>query len=92
GLAPVLAVLAVGARARRLMMENLWLAGAYNLVAVPLAAAGLLTPLIAALAMSGSSVVVTLNALRARGRPRPAPSLPSGESGPAPAIPAVLVP
>jgi Cu2+-exporting ATPase len=33
-------VLAVGARARRLMMENLWLAGAYNLVAVPLAAAG----------------------------------------------------
>ncbi|WP_269153910.1 heavy metal translocating P-type ATPase [Methylobacterium currus] len=65
-LAPVLSVLAVGQRARTLMLQNLWLAAAYNLVAVPLAAAGLLTPLIAALAMSGSSVVVTLNALRAR--------------------------
>ncbi|MCJ2012406.1 heavy metal translocating P-type ATPase [Methylobacterium sp. J-076] len=68
-LAPVLAVLAAGERARRLMLQNLWFSGAYNLLAVPLAAAGLLTPLIAALAMSGSSVVVTLNALRGRGRP-----------------------
>ncbi|MGV7033142.1 heavy metal translocating P-type ATPase [Methylobacterium symbioticum] len=65
-LAPVLAVLAAGRRARRLMLQNLWFSAAYNLVAVPLAAAGLLTPLIAALAMSGSSLVVTLNALRAR--------------------------
>lgn len=65
-LAPVLAVLAAGRRARRLMVQNLWFSAAYNVVAVPLAAAGLLTPLIAALAMSGSSLVVTLNALRAR--------------------------
>ncbi len=88
GLAPVLSVLTVGARARTLMLQNLWLAAAYNLVAVPLAAAGWLTPLIAALAMSGSSVVVTLNALRARG---PSPARPEPAAVPAP-DPAVTVP
>lgn len=71
-LTPVLAVLAAGRRARRLMLQNLWFSAAYNVVAVPLAATGALTPLIAALAMSGSSLVVTLNALRARlDRPNP---------------------
>jgi Cu2+-exporting ATPase len=65
-LAPVLDALAIARRARQLMRQNLVLALVYNLIAVPLAFLGFVTPLIAALAMSGSSSLVTLNALRAR--------------------------
>lgn len=64
-LKPVADALAIGRRAHRIMIENLWLAVIYNFIAVPLAIAGFVTPLIAALAMSGSSVLVTLNAIRA---------------------------
>ncbi|NNM75142.1 heavy metal translocating P-type ATPase [Enterovirga aerilata] len=82
-LEPVRTVLAVGRRARRIMMQNLWFAALYNVFAVPLAAAGFLTPLIAALAMSGSSVVVSLNAVRLRfdrSAPRPRPDAPAGRA------------
>jgi Cu2+-exporting ATPase len=74
-LGPVRDALAIACRARRLMTENLWFAGVYNIIAVPVAIAGLVTPLIAALAMSASSITVTLNALRAARGVRAAPGV-----------------
>ncbi len=58
--------------ARRVMLQSFAFAAAYNAVAVPVAICGLVTPLIAAVAMSSSSIVVTLNALRIRFARRPA--------------------
>ena len=60
----VLVAITVAHRARGLMKQNLWFAAIYNMIAVPIAIAGAITPLSAALAMSGSSMIVTLNALR----------------------------
>jgi P-type Cu2+ transporter len=84
-LEPVLNAIRVSQRAKSLMRQNLLLAIVYNALAVPIAVAGLATPLIAAVAMSGSSLFVTLNALRARiGR---APNLSSDvRSSPAKAL------
>ncbi|OSP56738.1 heavy metal translocating P-type ATPase [Pseudoruegeria sp. SK021] len=50
--------------ATRRIKQNFQIATAYNIIAVPLAVAGLATPLVAALAMSISSLTVSLNALR----------------------------
>ncbi|WP_321394449.1 heavy metal translocating P-type ATPase [Emcibacter sp.] len=60
----IVRALQVSRKSRTLVFVNFAFAAAYNIIAVPFAAAGFLTPLIAALAMSGSSIVVTLNALR----------------------------
>ena len=46
------------------MFENFGFAALYNMVAIPFAVLGFVTPLFAAIAMSGSSLIVTLNALR----------------------------
>ena len=64
-LQPVIEALRLCRKGRRVMFENFMLALVYNLLAVPLAVAGMVTPLIAAAAMSGSSVLVAVNALRA---------------------------
>lgn len=63
-LMPLVEAIDVAKMARARALENMRFSALYNVIAAPLAAAGFLTPLIAALAMSGSSLIVTLNALR----------------------------
>ncbi len=67
GLAPVSEAHEIARLARRRVFESFGIAATYNAVAIPLAMTGLVTPLIAALAMSASSILVVLNALRLRG-------------------------
>jgi Cu2+-exporting ATPase len=71
-LAPVLETLRTARRARRLVRQNFAFSILYNAVTVPLAIAGTMTPLLAALAMSASSLTVVGNALRLQERARSA--------------------
>ncbi|WP_439137454.1 heavy metal translocating P-type ATPase [Roseicyclus sp.] len=63
-LAPIADAMRTATSARARIRENFTIATVYNVLAVPLAVAGLCSPLIAALAMSSSSITVGLNALR----------------------------
>ena len=63
-LARIPAAVALARRTRSVIRQNLAWALGYNVIALPLAAAGLVTPWIAALGMAASSLTVTLNALR----------------------------
>jgi len=65
-LMPVPIAVAAARRTMRVVRQNFVMAIGYNVIAVPLAILGQVTPLVAALAMSGSSLIVVANALRLR--------------------------
>jgi Cu2+-exporting ATPase len=67
-LAPVAALIETARRARNVMRQNLALSIGYNILMVPLAAAGFVTPWLAAAAMSSSSLLVLANSFRLHGR------------------------
>jgi heavy metal translocating P-type ATPase len=77
--------LSLSSSTRRIIRENLGWAFAYNLVTIPLAAAGLISPIVAAAAMAASSLLVVGNSLRLR---RLATAAPPAESDPAAIRPA----
>jgi Cu2+-exporting ATPase len=64
GLMPVALAVRTAKRTMRIVRQNFAFSIIYNLLAVPLALAGLVTPLVAAIAMSVSSLVVVANSLR----------------------------
>lgn len=68
GLMPVVQAFDVSRDAKARALENFGFAALYNLVAAPAAMFGFVNPFVAAIAMSGSSMVVTLNALRTGAR------------------------
>jgi len=63
-IAPIADAVRIGRQSARRMVENFLISGGYNVIAVPLALIGHATPLAAALAMSLSSITVSLNAMR----------------------------
>lgn len=65
-LSAVIEAIDVARTSDRLVRQNFVLSFAYNLITIPLAVSGMVTPLVAAIAMSSSSLIVIANALRLR--------------------------
>lgn len=63
-LQPVITAWETAQFSQMLVRQNFWIAIGYNIIAIPLAVAGYVTPLIAAIAMSSSSLLVIGNAFR----------------------------
>jgi len=107
-LSKVLETVRIARAARRIMIQNLYWAFGYNVLAIPVAALGLLNPMLAAGAMALSSVSVVLNSLRLRGKhrlvlspaphaapsiaPPPPPAKPHAQVAPAPALAPLAAP
>jgi len=67
-LRPIIKTIVVAKQAKKIIIENFMLAIFYNMIAIPFAVLGYVTPLIAAIAMSSSSLVVILNSFRLNGK------------------------
>ena len=67
-LSPVYFSWQVACKAKQHITQNFALSAAYNAIAIPVAVLGYASPLVAAIAMSASSILVTANALRLRMR------------------------
>ena len=66
-LSPVVLAIKAARRTQAIVRQNFMLAIGYNVIAVPLGIFGFVTPMIAAIAMSGSSLIVIANAMRLKG-------------------------
>ena len=65
-LTPIIKVIRIAKQSKQLMIQNFYIAAVYNIVSIPIAMMGMVTPVISAIAMSTSSILVVLNSLRIR--------------------------